>query len=77
MLKILLKPLLILALFCSSALLYAGTISKQQAASSVQHAHQGRVLSVRLKQSVYQVKILSKNGQVRIINVDANTGSIR
>ena len=77
MIQTILKSMLILLLFCSSSLLYAGTISKQQAASSAQQAHHGRVLSVRLKRSVYKVKILNKNGQVRIVKVDAKTGRVR
>ncbi len=72
-----LKPIIVCILICVSALSYAGTISKQQAASSAQQAHAGRVLSVKLKQSMYQVKILNPNGQVRVVHVDANTGRIR
>ncbi len=74
---IIIKPLAFCLLISASMFTHAGTISKQQAASSAQQAHAGRVLSIKLKQSTYQVKILNLQGQVRIIHVDANTGKIR
>lgn len=61
-----------------SPLLYAGStsISKQQAISTAQQLNPGRVLSVKLKGSVYQVKTLSPSGDVRVISIDANTGKV-
>jgi len=51
-------------------------ISKQQAISKAQQQSPGRVLSVKLKGSVYQVKTLSPGGDVRVITIDANTGKV-
>lgn len=57
---------------------YAGpaTISKQQAVSTAQQISPGRVLSVKLKGSVYQVKTLSASGEVRVISIDATSGKV-
>ena len=51
-------------------------ISKQQAVSTAQQAYPGRVLSVKLVDEVYHVKTLNKDGEVRIILIDANNGKI-
>ena len=51
-------------------------ISKQQAVNIAQQENPGRVLSVKRKDSNYRVKILNKDGEVRIIVIDANTGRV-
>lgn len=51
-------------------------ISQQQAVSIAQQAYPGRVLAVKRKATVYQVKTLSDNGEVRIIQIDASSGKI-
>lgn len=51
-------------------------ISKQQAVTTAQEVSPGRVLSVKLKGSVYQVKTLSASGEVRVISIDANSGKV-
>lgn len=66
-----------ITLLCFSSLLYAGNISKQQAAESAQQVHAGRVLSVKLKKSFYRVKILNAKGQVRVVRVNAKNGKTR
>lgn len=45
-------------------------ISKQQAMSIAQQQHPGRVLSVKQKADSYLVKILDKQGTVRVIRVE-------
>ena len=51
-------------------------IGKQQAVAAAQQAYPGRVLSVKRKGDVYQVKTLSESGEVRIIMVDASSGKV-
>ena len=51
-------------------------ISKQQAVDIATQSHAGRVLAVKLKANVYQVKMLSDSGKVQIIRVDAKSGKI-
>ena len=62
-----------------NAPLYADTkpISKQQAVNIATQAHPGRVLGVKRKSKIYQVKTLSKSGKLRVINIDARTGKIK
>ena len=67
----------LVALISFSSLIYAANISKNEAAASAQQAYSGRVLSVKLKKSVYKVKILSSSGQVRVVKVNAKNGKIR
>lgn len=52
------------------------TIDKQQAVSIAQQTYPGRVLSVKLKDDIYQVKTLSEDGEVRVILIDANNGKV-
>ena len=52
------------------------TIDKQQAVSIAQQTYPGRVLSVKLKDDIYQVKTLSEEGEVRVILIDANNGKV-
>ena len=54
----------------------AAGISQQQAVGIAQSVHPGRVLSVKQKGSVYRVKSLSSNGEVRIIVIDASSGQV-
>ena len=51
-------------------------VSKQQAVNIAQQYYPGRVLAVKLKGNLYQVKTLNDSGEVRIITVDAETGEI-
>ena len=53
-----------------------GVITKQQAIEITQKHYPGRVLNVKHKATFIRVKILSDNGEVRIIKVDNNTGRI-
>jgi len=52
------------------------TIDKQQAVSIAQQTYPGRVLSVKLKDDIYQVKTLSEDGEVRVILIDARSGKV-
>ena len=51
-------------------------VSKQQAVNIAQQYYPGRVLAVKLKGNLYQVKTLNDSGEVRIITVDAKTGKV-
>jgi hypothetical protein len=51
-------------------------ISKQQAMNIATQNHAGRVLAVKLKGNVYQVKMLSDSGKVQVIRIDAKSGKI-
>lgn len=72
-----LKTSALIALLCFSPSLYAGIISKHEAATSAQRAYSGRVLSVKQKNSVYKVKILTRTGQVRVVRVNAKNGQLK
>jgi uncharacterized membrane protein YkoI len=52
------------------------SVSKQQAVNIAQQFYPGRVLAVKLKGNIYQVKTLNDSGEVRIITVDAKTGQV-
>jgi len=52
-------------------------INKQQAVAIATQNYPGRVLAVKLKAEVYQIKILSDNGKVRVVKVDASSGRIK
>ena len=52
-------------------------ISQQQAVSIAQQVNVGRVLGVKRKGNTYRVKILLKNGEVKITQVDVNSGKIK
>jgi len=75
MMKIFYLPL-VLALVCSITPLTARaeTISQQQAVEIALQQFPGRVLSVKRKDDIIQVKILSADGEVRIIKIDAGSG---
>ncbi len=51
-------------------------ITKQEAIGISQQAYPGRVLKVKRKGSVFNVKTLNSNGEVRIIKVDAKNGRV-
>jgi uncharacterized membrane protein YkoI len=51
-------------------------ISKQRAAEIATQAYPGRVLGVKRKSDTFNVKTLSDNGKVRVIKVDAKSGTI-
>ena len=51
-------------------------ISKQRAAEIATQAYPGRVLGVKRKSDTFDVKTLSDNGKVRVIKVDAKSGTI-
>lgn len=79
---ILLRPLILALILVFTAPVYASpevgntVINKQQAVSIAQQVFPGRVLAVKRKDSVYRVKTLSDDGEVRIILVDATTGKV-
>jgi uncharacterized membrane protein YkoI len=78
--KLLTIPLICLLMLISPLTLAdkhnkAPDISKQQAASIAQQQHAGRVLSVKLVDGIYHVKILSENGEVRTVLVNSSTGN--
>ncbi len=51
-------------------------ISKQQAINIAQQQHPGRVLSVKQKADSYLVKVLDKQGTVRVIRVKRTNGQV-
>lgn len=55
----------------------AGELSKQEAVVIATKNYPGRVLSVKRKTNVYQIKILSDSGKVRVIKVDVKNGNIQ
>ena len=78
LMKFLFPALLLSFMLVLSPALHAdsATVSKQQAISAAQQVNPGRVLSVKLRGSVYQVKTLSSGGDVRMVSIDAKTGKI-
>lgn len=75
----LLRPLLC-ALLLASALPAWADVSRDEAAAVAQRVANGRVLSVERAQvggrPVWRVKILSAQGEVRIVVVDAASGRV-
>ena len=68
------------AVFCIAASLAAGnghaaTLTLQEAVARVERQTQGKVLSAETKhngrQTVYRIKVLTRDGQVRVIEVPA------
>ena len=51
-------------------------VSKDEAASTAQQVHPGRVLSVKREGSAYRVKILSESGEVRVVLVEISSGKV-
>ena len=68
--------LMSLLVFSAPAHVMAEGISKQQAASIAQGVSPGRILAVKQKGKTYRVKTLSRNGDVRIIVIDASSGKV-
>lgn len=62
------KLLLILNLLFSAPLL-AAQLTKEIAAERAQQQFPGRVLSIKKSNKGYDVKILNKNGQIKIIKI--------
>ena len=52
-------------------------ISIEQAIQSVQRATGGRVLDARDERDEYRVKVLTRDGEVRTVRVDAYSGAMR
>lgn len=71
-------PLLFISMILLNTLAYAepGDISKQEAVAIATQSYPGRVLAVKFKTNVYQIKILNDSGKVQIIKVDAASGNI-
>jgi uncharacterized membrane protein YkoI len=69
---------LLLTLVCSTVL--ASELSKQQIAELVTNQFQGKVIAINEQQqdgkTIYQVKLLTKKGRVKVIKIDADTGKI-
>jgi uncharacterized membrane protein YkoI len=69
------------AIFCIVALVtaataYAANLTLQEAVARVERQTQGKVLSAETKhngrQTVYRIKVLTRDGQVRVIEVPAD-----
>lgn len=79
MLSILLRVMLVCALALASPLVLA--IDRDQAAMRVQQQTGGRVLAVeaatRDGAAVFLVRVLTPDGEVRVLVVDARTGALR
>jgi hypothetical protein len=73
-----LLTLLLSLLLITSTPLFAAPqgVSKQQAVSTAQQVHPGRVLSVKREGGVYRVKILSDSGEVRVVLVEVSSGKV-
>jgi uncharacterized membrane protein YkoI len=73
---------LLALVFCALALLLAAPawadVNRDQAAAAAQRASGGRVLSVERAEAggrpVWRVKVLTPQGEVRVILIDAATG---
>jgi len=52
-------------------------VSMSEAIDAVQRATDGRVLDAQDAGSYYRIKVLTRDGEVRIMRVDARTGSIQ
>jgi Peptidase propeptide and YPEB domain len=52
-------------------------VSLEQAVAIVQRATGGRVLDARAHGDFYRIKVLTRDGVVRVLDVDARTGAIR
>lgn len=63
------KLLITLIIVLSVPLSWAANLSKEQAAQMALQQFSGRVLSVKQKKNKFHVKILSPDGQVRVIKI--------
>lgn len=52
-------------------------VSLDQAVAMVQRATGGRVLDAREAGGGYRIKVLTRDGEVRVVFVDARTGAMR
>ena len=52
-------------------------VSMDQAIASVQRRTGGRVLDARDLGDQYRIKVLTRDGEVRVVYVDARTGAMR
>ena len=70
--------LFFISMLLFNTLLHAASegISKQQAVNIATQSYPGRVLAVKRKTDVYQVKVLSDSGKVQVIRINANSGKI-
>jgi uncharacterized membrane protein YkoI len=72
----LLRASMAAALMFALTLAHAREISAQEAVSQVQHDTSGKVLSVQTldmgKRKVYRIKVLTRDGQVRVVEVPAD-----
>ncbi|MBE0471572.1 MAG: PepSY domain-containing protein [Methyloprofundus sp.] len=77
--KILMNYLRIACLLMVSCNVYSAPvkISQEQAASIALQINAGRVLGVKRKGNAYQVKILLSNGEVKITQVNVNSGNVK
>ena len=75
------KTLLVSAVLCCAVLLaapavQAANLSLQEAVAKVERETHGKVLSAETKhngrQTVYRIKVLTRDGQVRVIEVPAD-----
>jgi uncharacterized membrane protein YkoI len=55
----------------------SGRISLEQAVARVQRATGGRVLDARDEGEQHRVKVLTRQGEVRVVIVDARSGAMR
>jgi uncharacterized membrane protein YkoI len=74
--KLRVATILLLAAFAlSSHDAFAAPLTMQEAIAKVQHQTGGKVLSAETKtqgkKSIYRIKVLTRDGQVRIIEVPA------
>ena len=74
-------PLFCIALLATAALPAWAQVSREQAAAQAQQQTGGRVLSVDPAdaggRAVWQVKVVTARGDVRVVLVDAGAGSRR
>ncbi len=70
--------LLIVFLFlCSPIKAFSDeAISRQQAIEIVQQQYGGKVLKAKKKNGFYEVKLLTDSGRVKLIEIDAMSGTI-
>ena len=78
LMKTIFFSLLFISMIFLNTLAYAepGDIGKQEAVNIATQNHPGRVLAVKFKTNVYQIKILNDSGKVQVIKVDAASGNI-
>jgi uncharacterized membrane protein YkoI len=61
----------------TALLAQSGRISLEQAVARVQRATGGRVLDARDEGEQHRVKVLTRQGEVRVVIVDARSGAMR